>query len=60
MKRPLPHLVGTPIADMPLEVCGPYSPWPRKSPKRSRKAIAITTTTIAAGVFLHCAMPLVL
>jgi hypothetical protein len=40
------------------DIIGPYSPWPRRKPRRGRRALALASTVAAVGVMIHCALPL--
>ncbi len=42
----------------PIQIVGPYSPWPRKPTVSRRKKVAIVSSIGAATVFAHCVAPM--
>lgn len=40
------------------EIIGPYSDWPRRRRRKGGRRVAVSAGVVAAGVFVHCAVPL--
>lgn len=42
-----------------LEIIGPYSEWPRRRRRNGGRRVAVGVASVAAaGVFVHCTVPL--
>ena len=51
-----------PALPAPINVAGPYSPWPRRAPRATARRLRVAGAVTAlggAGVFVHCALPLI-
>ena len=46
-------------APKPESIIGPWSPWPRRRPRRQWRAVAFASSLAAAGLILHRSRPLV-
>lgn len=42
-----------------MNVVGPFSPWPRRKMRLSRKSAAITGVVAVAAAFAHCGLPMI-